>query len=75
MVQLLQLQLHLHQLKKYLLLNARIIGFNSDPRFNDALDGLMLLDLTKLPEKTVEDLKRGMNEAIASPGAREGPDA
>ena len=62
-------------LKKYLLLNARIIGFNSDPRFNDALDGLMLLDLTKLPEKTVEDLKRGMNEAIASPGAREGPDA
>ena len=25
-------------LKKYLLLNARIIGFNSDPRFNDALD-------------------------------------
>ncbi len=47
-------------LKKYLLLNARIIGFNSDPRFNDALDGLMLLDLTKLPERTVEDLKRGM---------------
>ncbi len=47
-------------LKKYLLLNARIIGFNSDPRFNDALDGLMLLDLTKLPAKTVEDLKRGM---------------
>jgi len=49
-------------LKKYLLLNARIIGFNRDPRFNDALDGLMLLDLKKLPEKTVEDLRKGMTE-------------
>ncbi len=47
-------------LKKYLLLNARIIGFNRDPRFNDALDGLMVLDLNKLPERTVEDLKKGM---------------
>lgn len=49
-------------LKKYLLLNARIIGFNRDPRFNDALDGLMVLDLNKLPEKTVEDLRKGMSE-------------
>ncbi|MBL7940953.1 MAG: lysophospholipid acyltransferase family protein [Flavobacteriales bacterium] len=48
-------------LKKYLLLNARIIGFNRDPRFNDALDGLMVLDLTKLPEQTVEDLRKGMD--------------
>jgi putative hemolysin len=51
-------------LKKYLLLNARIIGFNRDPRFNDALDGLMVLDLHKLPEKTVEDLKKGMSEGV-----------
>jgi len=50
-------------LKKYLLLNARIIGFNRDPRFNDALDGLMVLDLTKLPDRTVEDLRKGM-EAV-----------
>ena len=49
-------------LKKYLLLNARIIGFNRDPKFNDALDGLMVLDLNKLPEKTVEDLRKGMSE-------------
>ncbi|MBL7952247.1 MAG: lysophospholipid acyltransferase family protein [Flavobacteriales bacterium] len=49
-------------LKKYLLLNARIIGFNRDPRFNDALDGLMVLDLTKLPERTVDDLRKGMSE-------------
>jgi hypothetical protein len=49
-------------LKKYLLLNARIIGFNRDPRFNDALDGLMVLDLLKLPERTVEDLRKGMSD-------------
>lgn len=51
-------------LKKYLMLNARIIGFNRDPRFNDALDGLMVLDLAKVPAEAIEDLKRGMSEAI-----------
>ena len=49
-------------LKKYLLLNARIIGFNRDPKFNDALDGLMVLDLNKLPEKTVQALRNRMDE-------------
>ena len=47
-------------LKKYLLLNGKVIGFNRDPRFNDALDALMVLDLANLPERTVEDLRRGM---------------
>ncbi len=47
-------------LKKYLLLNARVIGFNRDPKFNDALDALMVLDLTKLPERMVEDLRKGV---------------
>lgn len=56
-------------LKKYLMLNSKIIGFNSDPRFNDSLDGLILMDLTTVPEKTIEDLKRGMNEALAPPAA------
>lgn len=49
-------------LKKYLLLNGRIIGFNRDPRFNDALDALLVLDLTRLPERTVDDLRKGMTE-------------
>lgn len=51
-------------LKKYLLLNAKIIGFNCDPHFNDALDGLMVLDLHKLPPRTVEDLRKGMSEGV-----------
>ncbi|GIV33968.1 MAG: glycerol acyltransferase [Chitinophagales bacterium] len=37
-------------LKKYIRQNARIIGFNLDPKFNNALDGLMILDLKNLPE-------------------------
>lgn len=51
-------------LKKYLLLNARIVGFNRDPKFNDALDALMVLDLRKLPERTVEDLRKGLIEVV-----------
>ena len=33
-------------LRHYLKLNARLIGFNVDPGFGDALDALMLVDLT-----------------------------
>lgn len=37
-------------IKKYIAQNARIIGFNVDPKFNDCLDGLMILDLKELPD-------------------------
>jgi len=40
-------------LKKYIGQNARIIGFNVDPKFNDALDGLMIVDVLELPETSV----------------------
>ncbi len=33
-------------LRQYLKLNARLIGFNTDPAFGDALDALMIVDLT-----------------------------
>ncbi|MBK8807450.1 MAG: GNAT family N-acetyltransferase [Bacteroidales bacterium] len=36
-------------LKKYLTLNAKIVGFNIDPDFNDCLDGLILLDIFTIP--------------------------
>ena len=45
-------------LKRYLAQNARILAFNHDPKFNDALDGFMLLDLHDLPEGTVDSLRR-----------------
>jgi hypothetical protein len=33
-------------LRQYLKLNAHLIGFNVDPNFKDALDALMIVDLT-----------------------------
>ncbi len=44
-------------LKQYTKLNARFISFNLDPNFSDALDGLMLLDLTLLPPEMLELLQ------------------
>lgn len=35
-------------LRQYLKLNARLIGFNVDPDFGDALDALMMVDLTQV---------------------------
>jgi len=35
-------------LRQYLKLNARLIGFNVDPNFGDALDALMMVDLTSV---------------------------
>ncbi|MCH2199161.1 MAG: lysophospholipid acyltransferase family protein [Flavobacteriales bacterium] len=49
-------------LKKYLHQNARILGFNLDPQFNNALDGLMLLDIHNLPAETIENLQREFSE-------------
>jgi hypothetical protein len=45
-------------LKKYIKQNARIIGFNIDPKFGSALDGLMILDLNDVPQKMIDDLKK-----------------
>ncbi len=47
-------------LKRYLSLNAKIVGFNRDPHFNDALDGLVVLDLSKVPPGVIEGLRKGM---------------
>lgn len=45
-------------LKKYIRQNARIIGFNIDPKFNNALDGLMILDMKDLPDETTDSMTR-----------------
>lgn len=44
-------------LKQYTKLNAKFISFNLDPNFSDALDGLMILDLKKLPPEIIQLLK------------------
>ncbi|MFM1932833.1 MAG: hypothetical protein RL226_2136 [Bacteroidota bacterium] len=55
-------------LKKYLHQNARILGFNVDPKFNNALDGLMLLDLHNLPQETIESLQYEFNQGVKNEG-------
>jgi len=47
--------------KKYIKQNAKVIGFNLDPKFNDALDGLMLLDIYDVPAATIQSLMKEMN--------------
>lgn len=41
-------------LKKYFAQNAKIIGFNVDPDFNNTLDGFMLCRIKELPEEIKE---------------------
>ena len=49
-------------LKKYLKQNGRIIGFNIDPLFNNALDGLLILDLFDVPVETISSLSKEIND-------------
>lgn len=50
-------------LKQYLNLNGRLVSFNIDHKFNDALDGLIIVDLRNVPLKT---LAKYMGEENAS---------
>ena len=41
-------------LRHYLRLGGKLLGFNVDPDFSDALDGLILVDLVKTERKLLE---------------------
>jgi putative hemolysin len=49
-------------LKKYLKQNGQIVGFNIDPKFNNALDGLLILDLFDVPPNTISALSKEVND-------------
>lgn len=49
--------------KKYIKQNAKVIGFNLDPKFNNALDGLMLLDIYDIPASTIQSLLKEVNDS------------
>ena len=51
-------------LRQYLKLGGKLLGFNVDPNFSNALDGLILVDLTKTEPKLLERYL-GKNEAAA----------
>lgn len=41
-------------IKKYIKQNAKVIAFNVDPLFNNAVDGLMYIRISDIPESTVK---------------------
>ncbi len=52
-------------LKKYLKINARIIGYNVDPDFNYCVDGLILLSLNELPYSEIDALSKEFEDKSA----------
>jgi len=57
-------------IKKYIKQNAKVIAFNVDPNFNDAIDGLMYIRVSDIPESTVrpvlEDIQAELDRKIKS---------
>ncbi|WCP67503.1 lysophospholipid acyltransferase family protein [Vibrio tubiashii] len=51
-------------LRQYLGLNGKLVSFNVDPAFNNALDGLIMVDLRDVPLKTLARYM-GANQAEA----------
>ena len=49
-------------LRKYLELNGKIIGFNIDPKFNDCLDGLIIVDVYDAPPEFIKGLSRELKD-------------
>lgn len=49
-------------IKKYIKQNAKVISFNVDPNFNDAVDGLMYIRISDLPESTIKPVLEEMSE-------------
>ena len=57
-------------IKKYIKQNAKVVAFNVDPLFNDAVDGLMYIRIADLPESTVkpvmEEFQKELEERAAA---------
>ncbi len=51
-------------IKKYIKQNAKVVAFNVDPNFNDAIDGLMYIRISDLPESTIKPVLEEMSEQI-----------
>ncbi len=52
-------------LKKYLDINGKIVAFNIDPKFNDACDGLVVIDLLNIPIQVLTSLTKDIDDEPA----------
>jgi len=48
--------------KKYIQLNAKLLGFNVDPKFNNCVDGLMILDIFDVPLNILQSLSKELED-------------
>ncbi len=51
-------------IKKYIKQNARVVAFNVDPLFNNAVDGLMYIKIADLPESTVKPVMEELQKEL-----------
>lgn len=51
-------------IKKYIKQNAKVIAFNVDPNFNDAIDGLMYIRISDLPEDTIKPVLEELSDFL-----------
>jgi putative hemolysin len=45
-------------IRQYIQMNAKILGFNIDPKFNNCLDGFLLLDILLMPKEMKDQLSK-----------------
>ena len=59
-------------IKKYIKQNAKVVAFNVDPLFNNAVDGLMYIRIADLPDSTVkpvmEEFQAELEKKYFKPG-------
>ncbi len=59
-------------IKKYIKQNARVVAFNVDPLFNNAIDGLMYIRISDIPESTMkpvmEEFQAELERKLAEKG-------
>lgn len=51
-------------IKKYIKQNAKVVAFNVDPLFNNAVDGLMYIRIADLPDSTVKPVMEEFQEEM-----------
>lgn len=56
-------------IKKYIKQNARVVAFNVDPLFNNAVDGLMYIRISDLPESTVKPVMEEFQKELEQKAA------
>jgi hypothetical protein len=57
-------------IKKYIKQNARVVSFNTDPLFNNAIDSLMYIKIKDIPSSTVKPVLEEFQASLEQIGLR-----